>query len=122
MLVIEGRQEIVAKKVKLANTVFTRLIGLMGKKYLAPDEALVIEPCAQVHTMFMRFSIDLLFLDQDNYILKTVEGLPPYRVSPKVAGARKVVELASGTISQKHIAVGEQCVIEPSSPSCHHYD
>jgi len=122
MLMLEGRQEIVAKKVKLANTFFARLMGLMGKTHLAPDEALVIEPCAQVHTMFMRFPIDLLFLDQDNYVLKTVAGLSPYRVSPKVAGARKVVELASGTIAEKHITVGEQCVIEPSSPSCHHDD
>lgn len=61
--------------------------------------ALLLLPCKQVHTFFMRFPIDVLFIDDQFRVLKTVEYLYPYRISPLVGQARAVIELPPGTIT-----------------------
>jgi uncharacterized membrane protein (UPF0127 family) len=69
-----------------------RAIGLLGRAGLSPNSGLVIEPCQQVHTFFMRFPIDVVFLSKDNEIVG-VESLKPWRLSKLYFKARKVVEI-----------------------------
>ena len=66
---------------------------------MAPEEGLWIVPCAMIHTLFMRFPIDVVFLDRELKALRVVESLKPWRVSPWVLGAHSVLELAGGVLS-----------------------
>lgn len=83
----------IASRLYRADRWIHRLRGLIGYSALAPEEALWIEPCSQVHTHFMRYPLRVLFLDRNDVILREVGPLRPWRVSPWVRSARSVVEL-----------------------------
>lgn len=97
---------LICNKVKVARNSMSRLRGLMGEKALMPDEGLLIFPCKQIHTYFMRFSIDCVFLAEDGKVLHLIEALAPWKVSKKISPACQVLELPSGTICNKNIAIG----------------
>ncbi|MCL6612984.1 MAG: DUF192 domain-containing protein [Peptococcaceae bacterium] len=69
----------------------------MGGKSMPAGSALVLSPCGMVHTFFMRFPIDVVFLDPAGRVLRVIHEMPPFRVSPYVKEARTVVELPGGT-------------------------
>jgi len=80
-----------------ADTFVTRLLGLIPRKSLGPEEGLWLEPCAMIHTCFMSFPIDAVFLDPGLKVVKVCRGLKPWRFSPWARGAKSVMELSSGT-------------------------
>jgi uncharacterized membrane protein (UPF0127 family) len=92
----------------VADTALTRLVGLLGRASLAPGDGLVIEPCWSVHTCFMRFAIDVLFLDADGVVLRAVPALAPWRVASGGWKACRTVELPAGTIAREGLAAGVQ--------------
>ena len=87
-----------AAKVVKAADYESRSRGLLGRESLAPEEGLWIVPCPMIHTFFMRFPIDVVFLDRDLRVVRAIEGLGPWHVSPWVLGARSVLELAAGEL------------------------
>jgi len=98
---------LLADRVIMADNFFARLKGLLGKPGLNPGNCLVIKPCRCVHTMFMRFAIDVIFLGSDGQVLALIENLRPFRFSPYVRGAWLAVELPAGTLSRAVTAVGD---------------
>jgi hypothetical protein len=92
----ETRGVVLAARPEVARGALARARGLAGRRCLRPDEALVLAPCASIHSFGMRFSIDALFLDGDGTCLAVARGLRPGRVGPLVPGARAVVELRAG--------------------------
>ena len=100
-----------AKQLELANTFLTRLRGLMFRRRLPPAAALWIRPCNGVHTFWMFFAIDILFLDRELRIVKLVENLRPFRLTRPHLMARSVIELAAHTISNTGLKVGDQLEI-----------
>src|SRR5437762_8707558 len=82
----------------VADTMASRARGLLGRRSLAADEALLIEPCNFVHTWFMGFPIDVVYLSQDNSVLKVTKHLRPYRMSWGGRRAKRVLELAAGAV------------------------
>ncbi len=92
------RETVLADQVGVARDVGSRLRGLLGRAGLAPGEGLWIEPCSAVHTYFMRFPIDVAFLDDRRRVLRGMTLLP-WRLSPWVRGARGVLELPAGVLS-----------------------
>ncbi len=78
-------------KITVANTFFTRLMGLMFRRDLPPDEGLLIERCNAIHTCFMRFAIDATFLDAAGGVVKVVRNIPPWRLC--VYGGRRAVKV-----------------------------
>ena len=82
--------------ITMADTFGKRLRGLMFRKWLAPGEGLVIAPCNAIHTHFMRFPIDVLFLDEHWRVVQVIPAMRPWRQSPVVRGAKMVLELTSG--------------------------
>lgn len=88
----------VAKRVELADTSHSRAKGLLGRTSLAEDEGMWIVPCSMVHTFFMKFAIDVVFLDRGNKVLRVCEGLEPWRVSPWVLRGHSVLELAGSSL------------------------
>lgn len=101
-----------AGSARVARTIWSRFIGLLGRSSLDPGQALVLEPCGSVHTAFMRFTIDVLFLDRSGRVVKAIPSLKPFRVSGMLWGAHTTVELPSGVIAATGTAVGDQVVLE----------
>jgi len=105
------------KKVLVENCVFaksavSRLIGLLNHESLDDNEGLLITPCNQVHTLFMRFPIDAIFLDKNFTVLK-IKALPPWRISPLVWGSRSVLEVPLGHSAKMGLQIGDQIEVSP---------
>lgn len=103
--------ECLAEQVELANTFFKRLRGLMFRRRLAPIEALWLRPCNGVHTFWMLFAIDVIFLDRELRIVKLVENMRPFRVTKPHLAARSVLEMPAHTISRIDLKVGDHLEI-----------
>ncbi len=98
----------VADDARLAATSWERMKGLLGRSYLAEREALVIPHCASIHTCFMRFSIDVLFVNKQLKVIRAIHGLKPFRLTMPIPGAWGVIELASGVVSRSNTVAGDQ--------------
>lgn len=83
---------------RVACNFFTRLKGLMFRKKLYPDQALLLYPCNNIHTFFMRFAIDVLFISKDMNIISFYKNVKPWRMLPPVKRAYYTLELPAGTI------------------------
>lgn len=88
----------------------TRLVGLLGRARLSPGEGLHILPCTSIHTWFIRFPIDVLYLDKEGRVVKALHAMSPFRFSWGARGARSVLELPGGTITATQTGVGDQLV------------
>ena len=106
---------ILADRVRAAHTHWTRLRGLLGTAPLDPAAGLWLKPCRQVHMIGMRYAIDVLFLDDGSRVVHALAELRPGRISPKVAAAASVVELAAGTLARTGVTVGTRVVLEPAA-------
>lgn len=100
-----------ATTVRKADTFFTRLVGLLRRQSLGPEEALWLIPSKGVHTIGMKFPIDVIFLDQNNKVLATICDLAPRRLSGLQLRARSVLELPRGVINKSATTVGDQLEI-----------
>jgi len=93
--------------VMLANNLWTRFKGLLGHGGLTDEQGMLITPCNAVHTMWMRFSIDVVFLDKDGHITRIYRHLKPWRM----AGCKQsthVLELGAGMAEQYALKPGQQ--------------
>jgi uncharacterized protein len=96
-----------ASNVKVADTLFTRMKGLLGKKELHQGEALWIKPCFSVHTFFMKFPIDVVFLNNKNIVIATSKDLHPNRLTRLYPQSLSVLELPIGTIDASKSEIGD---------------
>lgn len=90
---------------------WTRLRGLLGRKPLEPAavEGLLIEPCASVHTFWMGYPLDLIFLDRNNRVLNICENVAPWSARAS-RGARKALELVAGSVAVFEPCIGEELI------------
>jgi uncharacterized protein len=102
---------VVCARCGLADRPWTRLRGLMGRRGLGADEGLLLRPVGSIHTLFMLFAIDVVFLDKDYAVVKVVEGLRPWRFAA-ARRAKAVLELPTG--GARRLRVGEPLVIVPN--------
>ena len=96
----------VADAVEVALTRSTRRKGLLGRDGLPPFSGLVLAPCAAVHTMFMRFAIDVIFVDRAGRAVRVVPAMAPWRAAI-TPSAHAVIELPAGTLRQRGVEVGD---------------
>lgn len=89
-----------------------RAIGLLGRSSLRPGEALILQPCTSIHTAFMRFPIDVVYLDRSDRVAKVCPNVKPFRFSGILRGGHAVLELPSGTLAGSATGVGDQLSIE----------
>lgn len=101
------REKVLAERTNLASSFFKRLRGLMFSRSFPAFGALIISPCNAVHTMFMRYPIDVVFLNENMQVIHSCRELSPRRFSPFVKGSRQVVELPAGIIAQTGTEVGD---------------
>lgn len=92
---------VIAVRVRVADTLKTRTKGLLGRDDMALDEGLLITRCDSVHTFFMKFPIDLLYLDKELRVVKVVSDMGPSRMSFCLGRARHVLELKGGATRDK---------------------
>ncbi|MGE5485722.1 MAG: DUF192 domain-containing protein [Ignavibacteriales bacterium] len=84
-----------------------RLAGLMFHAGLPRGSALVLERCNGIHTCFMRFPLDVLFVSRDWRVVRVERAVPPWRFIPWVRGSSRVVELPAGAITESSTARGD---------------
>jgi uncharacterized membrane protein (UPF0127 family) len=84
--------------------------GLLGRRGLARDECMLIRPAGSVHTFFMRFAIDVVFLDRDLRVVGIEADVRPWRVAAR-RGARAVVEMPAGAAAERGVRLGAQLVV-----------
>ncbi len=103
--------QLIAQHVECADTFLSRLQGLMFRRRLPPQTALLLDPCPQIHTCFMRFAIDVIFLDKENHVIAVLENLKPWRMSKFYARARRTLELPGGSL-QRRVRIGDQLIFK----------
>ncbi|MGF7185891.1 hypothetical protein GGQ84_001984 [Desulfitispora alkaliphila] len=98
-----------------ADSFFTRLKGLIGRTELPTGSGLIIKPCNSIHTFFMKFPIDVIFLDEKGRALKLQEKVTPRKVILPVKNATCVLEMPTGCINNTNTVVGDQLIIKELS-------
>jgi uncharacterized protein len=107
------RQAYLAERLALANTHYSRLVGLIGRTSndFSAGMGLWIKPCRGVHTLGMRFPIDVIYLDRQNTVVHMEQNLRPWRVARVCMKAASVLELPSATVSETKTSVGDEIKI-----------
>lgn len=108
--VVRADELAVCERCLVADTPLSRLRGLLGRSRLASGEGLLIRPTSAIHTCFMRFPIDAVFLDRDLVVVKVVSDLRPWRFAAR-RGAKAVLELAAGESARRGIHAGERLLL-----------
>ena len=107
----QTRDAILGHAVDVADTSAKRRVGLLKHERLAPGDGLWIVPCESVHTFFMKFPIDLVYLDKKRKVKKVRHAVPAWRLSACLT-AHSILELPAGTAEQTGTRVGDELEIE----------
>lgn len=107
-----SRRTVLAECVDVADRGEMRRKGLLGREQLAPGEGLWILPCEAVHTVGMRFPIDLVYLDRQHRVKKIKSAVPPWRLSACLS-AHSILELTAGAICNSQTRPGDQLEFSP---------
>ena len=101
----DGR--IVSDTVHVADTIGRRMRGLLGRKSLPSGEGILLRPAWSIHTAFMRFPIDVVFIDPEQVVIRIEHALRPFKTA-SCRGAREVVELTAGECERRGLEVGDR--------------
>lgn len=107
----QTRDTVLGDAVDVADTSATRRTGLLKHERLEPGHGLWIVPCESVHTFFMKFPIDLVYVGKDKKVRKVRHAVPAWRLSMCLT-ARSILELPAGTAEQTGTQAGDQLVFE----------
>lgn len=105
---------VLAERVVVARSAWLRTRGLMFASDFPKGSGLWIEPCSSIHMFFVRFPIDVAFLDARGRVLRTYEPIKPWRISRWVPRARVAVELPSGTLRSVGVLPGDHLRLDPA--------
>lgn len=111
------RDILLGDKVRTASTFLSRFVGLLGTVAIAEGEGLWIVPCRSVHTLGMRYPIDVAFLDARGIVVGILKGLPPNRFGRVVRDARGALELRAGTLAATGTSPGDRLEFEGGGPA-----
>ena len=103
-------------RVAVADRHPSRMKGPLGTSRLGAGEGLLIEPCRSVHTFFMSYPIDVLFLDHENRVVGSVPDMPPWRLTSYHRRASRVLELPPGTVRETGTETGDLLEMEEVAP------
>jgi len=107
-LINQTKNTVLAKDVFIAKTPFLRIKGLLGRKTFPAGQAIILEPCNSIHTFFMRFPIDVVFVDKNYKIINALPGLNPNRISRIYWRSCRVIELPAGILNLTNTQVQDQ--------------
>ena len=104
--------KVIATRIARASNFWTRGVGLLGHGKVSPDEGLWIDGCSAVHTMGMRATIDLYFLDAERRVVRIVEAVKPNRLAVACRSSEIVVELGVEPQTARSVSIGDQLALE----------
>ncbi len=110
-IVNETRGTVVAEDVQVADGVWSRFWGLMGRRSLPEGSGLLLRPSSSIHTAFMRFPIDVVFLDREFRVVKVVPEMKPFRVTMAFGGARCALELNAGAAAKAQTEANDKLTL-----------
>lgn len=114
MIVINAtRNTVLSDQCRFANSFWKRMIGLLNRKSVNSGEGLLLDRCYGIHTFGMRFPIDVVCLDKNFRVLRTITGLLPFRACV-LNQAAFVMELPAGTLNRTQTSEGDQIHIRIS--------
>src|SRR5579859_1174069 len=108
----KSKETFLSFRVRVADSVLSRLVGLLGRKSLKPDGGVWIVPANSIHTIGMMFSFDLVMIDKDFRVVSVTEMLKPFRVLLPKMRAESVIELPAHAIFRSRTEVGDQLLID----------
>src|SRR3954469_22197720 len=109
--ILHAGGRVICERCELADRPHTRLRGLLGRRDLPAGQGLLLRPSPSIHTWFMRFPIDVVFLDAELHVLDVVPELRPWRMAWQ-KGTRAVLELSAGEAQTRGIRPGDQLVLD----------
>ena len=112
-VVSDDRAVAVCERCEIAERPAHRLRGLLGRSGLEPGAGLLLRPSNSIHTCFMRFPIDAVFLDAELRVLRVRSELRPWRAA-WARGSRAVLELAAGEAERRGVRPGERLRLAPA--------
>lgn len=95
---VTHNQKILSSNIRLADDLPSRLIGLMFKKQPLDSDGLLLDPCNSIHTFFMKYPLDVAFLDGQNQVVKIIRNLSPWRMTWIYFKAKKTLEVPAGNL------------------------
>jgi uncharacterized membrane protein (UPF0127 family) len=107
----KSKETFLSMRVKVADSIASRMIGLLGRRSLNPDGGVWIVPANSIHTIGMMFSFDLIMLDKDFRVVTIKEMVRPFRIVLPKLRAESVIELPTHTIFRSRTEVGDELVI-----------
>ena len=110
VLVNERTRETVATAVGLAATRQSRRRGLLGRDHLDASAAMMLVPCAAVHTAFMRFPIDIVVIDRHGFAVKIMKDVRPWSIVAAMRG-HAVIEMAAGALKRHQVWLGDRLTL-----------
>ena len=108
----QSKNSVIAEDATLADTFPSRMIGLLKHDSLRKGEGLIITHCNSIHMFFMRFAIDVIFIDKSDKVVGLVPDIPPNRLSKIYFSAVKAIEVPVGVIGDSRTGLGDQLVIQ----------
>lgn len=102
---------VICEHCRVADTMFARMKGLLGRREVASTEGILIRPCNSIHMFFMRFAIDAIFLDRDGVVVKVAAGVKPWRMA-YARRAHAVVEIAAGEAGRRGVTSGDKVLAD----------
>ena len=113
-IILYKNKEILTENAQLADTFFSRFRGLMFRKEIAGDYALLIVPCNQIHMLNMRFAIDVVYLSESGEVVKIDVNVPVGKICKTVRQAKSVIEMKSCAAERFGISQGDMLRVEVS--------
>jgi uncharacterized membrane protein (UPF0127 family) len=110
------RGNVVGERVVIADRLPSRMRGVLGRSTLRPGHGLLLQPALSIHTWFVRFNFDAVFLDRNLQVVRIVSRLKPWRIE-SARHAASVLELAAGEAERRRVEVGDQLVISDTVPA-----
>lgn len=102
------RDTVVAQRCRVAESIVQRIFGLHLLPQLQLGEGLLLPGSTTIDTTFMRYPIDLVFVDRSGRVTKTVPHLPPWRMVMRTGGGRDCIELPAGTVAESGVQAGDE--------------
>jgi uncharacterized protein len=109
----QTRGGLLASQAELADTFLKRGLGLMGRRSLPEGGGLILYPNNNIHMFFMRFAIDVLFVDRDDRIVGLRHSFKPWRPFAAALAARYTIELPAGLLASTQTEIGDKLQITP---------
>jgi hypothetical protein len=108
--IVRENGDIVCRRCTVADRPLARMRGLLGRRMLDPEEGILLRPASSIHTWFMHFPIDAVFLDDDLAVMATERDLSPWNTA-RARGARAVLELPAGSCDRHELSPGERLAL-----------